>query len=91
MVEELKYLGFHTVEQLSQASDGVCAKMAGLQSMKQKALVFLEQAKGLAPATRLLEENAELKSQLESQARMLAEMNAKLNALANGQQAKKAA
>ena len=54
--EELKYLGFLTVEQLSNASDGVCANISTLQNLKQKAKAFLEYAKGASPLERMQEE-----------------------------------
>lgn len=63
MVEELKYLGFYTVEQLAAASDGVCAKVAGLQNFKQKAILFLEAAKGAAPIDQLMKKLEEEKNE----------------------------
>lgn len=82
LVEELKYLGFVTVEQLAEASDSVCQKMAGLQSFKQKAKVFIEMAKGnnapLAKLTKDLEEAQNVNATLQ---RQVAELNAKLATL----------
>jgi hypothetical protein len=58
-VEELKYFGFRTVEHLSEANDNVCAKMAGLTDLKNKAKSWLQWAREAAP---LAELHAELKS-----------------------------
>lgn len=71
MVEELKYLGFYTVEQLSEANDSVCSKMPGLTTFKQKAQVFLEFSKGAAPLERM-------QSQIDAQASDIAAANEQL-------------
>ena len=82
MLEELKYLGFHTVEQLSEASDAVCSKMAGLQTYKQKALAYLEIAKGsTAPLEKLTAQVGDLLNQLEVMSRNNAEMATQLKVL----------
>jgi len=65
MVEELKYLGFFTVEQIAGASDGVCLKVPGLASFKAKAATFLEFAKGGAPLEKMQKQLEEIKSQSE--------------------------
>src|SRR6478735_5812707 len=49
MVEELRYFGFHTVEQIANASDMVIGKMPGLSAIKDRAKLFLEFSKGAAP------------------------------------------
>ena len=81
MAEELKFLGFVTVEQLAQASDAVCGKVPGLTGMKQKAKVFLEYSKGAAPLEQLQARMAELESQREVDARTKDELSAKLEEL----------
>lgn len=53
MLEELKHMGFQTVEQLAGASDTVCSKFGGLQSFKQKAILYLDFAKGAQPLDKL--------------------------------------
>jgi hypothetical protein len=53
LIEELKYLGFHTVEQLAEANDGVMSKVPGLALYKQKAKTFLEFTKGLPAIDRI--------------------------------------
>lgn len=70
MVEELKYFGFYTVEQLAEASDSVCSKMPGLTSMKQRARAFLDLSKGTAPLEQLqakLEETESANKALQAQ------------------------
>lgn len=69
MVEELKYFGFFTVEQVAEASDSVCGKIPGLTSMKNRAKVFLEFAKGAAPTEKLQSEVEALTNALEVERR----------------------
>lgn len=76
MVEELKYFGFYTVEQLSKADDGVCSKLPGLTTLREKAKIYLEHAAGGSPLERVQNENAELKSQMEAMQRQMTELNA---------------
>lgn len=73
MLEELKHLGFFTVEQLAEASDSVCSKFAGLQTYKQKAKVYLEFAKGNAPIEKYLGELQEIKNTMDTQKRLMEE------------------
>jgi len=80
MVEELKYLGFYTVEQVSTASDAVCGKVPGLLTMKQKASAFLELAKGTAPLEKLQEELKETKSTNEALQAQIVELGRRLAA-----------
>lgn len=81
MVEELRYLGFHTVEQVANAQDNVIAKMAGLGTYKQKAKLYMEQAAGGAPIEKLAKENQELKDQLEVSSRTVSDLSEKLEKL----------
>jgi hypothetical protein len=60
MVEELRFLGFVTVEQVAEATDSVCGRVPGLTTMKQKAKAYLEFATTTAPLERL---NHELEAQ----------------------------
>ena len=53
MVEEMRYFGFFTVEQLADANEGVLGRVPGMLSMKQKAQAFLEFSKGAAPLEKL--------------------------------------
>lgn len=80
-VEELKYLGFHTVENIADAHDGVLGKFPGLRSLQEKAKLFLEHAKGGAPMERLLKENTDLKSQVDVQQRTIQDLSSKMEEL----------
>lgn len=73
MLLELNYLGFVTVEDLAGASDGVCSKMAGLQTFKQKAIAFLELSKSTAPIEQLMSKVTDLSNLVSTLQRQLAE------------------
>ncbi len=76
-VEEYKYFGIHTVEQLSQASDEVGQKFPGFQDDKRKCLKFLEAANGTdARVVELERIVAELLSQKEKKDDALATLTA---------------
>jgi len=66
-VEEMKYLGFRTVEHIASANDAVCSNVVGLTLMRERARSFLEFAKGNAPTDQLNAKVAELTSQLEAE------------------------
>lgn len=78
--EELKYLGFSTVEQIANASDNV--SMMGLTDLKNKARVYIELAKGnTAPTEKMMAELKELSANfkvLQESHNMLLEENKKL-------------
>lgn len=76
MTEELKYFGFYTVEQLSNADDGACARMPGLTTMREKAKIYLEAAAGGSPIERVTKENQDLKDRMAAMERQLSELNA---------------
>ena len=57
-VEEYKFFGIHTVEQLADANDNVGQKFFGFQEDKRSAKAFIELAKGNAPLEKM---NSELK------------------------------
>lgn len=80
-VEELKFFGCHTVEQLAGLSDTHAQKFMGIQALKKRAADFLALAKDQAPMTALRaevekrdEEVASLKAALDDQAKQLAEL-----------------
>ena len=62
MAENLKYLGFHTVEQLAEANDSVMGShigVLGLSQLKQRAQMYIMAAKdSTAPIEHLTAENA---------------------------------
>lgn len=67
MAEELKYLGFITVEQIAEARDDVVGKMMGMRDLKNKAIAYLEVAKG---STKPIEEMQAKINDMETQVRM---------------------
>jgi hypothetical protein len=83
MVEELKYLGFVTVEQVAGASDSIAGKYPGFRELQNRAKNWLESQASAAPLERL---QAELKTRDEQ----LAAMQAQINELVSAGKAKKA-
>lgn len=55
-VEEYKFFGIHTVEQLAGAADSVGQKFFGFNEDKRRANAFLELARGNAPLEKMNEE-----------------------------------
>jgi hypothetical protein len=83
-VDELLYFKVQTVEQLAGASDSVCQKFMGLNQLREKAKIYLEQLRGEEPNLRLQaeiskrdEENAALKAQLEQLSQAVAELQSR--------------
>ncbi len=58
-VEELKYFGVHTVEQLADLRDGNAQNFMGVLDLKNRAKAYLERAAEEAPAARLEAELAD--------------------------------
>jgi len=52
-VEEFKFFGIHTVEQLAEIADVNSQNFMGMTSLKQKAIAYLEAAKGNAPLEKM--------------------------------------
>lgn len=78
IIEELKYLGFSTVEHVAQANDAACSKYPGLREISRRAKQWLEAQKSDAPLQKLnsaLEEAqkkiAALEASIEAQAKEL--------------------
>lgn len=80
-VEEMKYLGFVTVEQIANANDNVVANTTGLQGLKNKAKAFIEFSKGAAPIEQMQEKLAASANETETLRRQLAETQAALATL----------
>lgn len=79
-VEELAHLSIHTLESLANLDDAACARYTGLFDLKRKAGASLEQAKGIAPATALLEENEKLKNQVAALSEQVKKLAAEVKA-----------
>lgn len=73
-VAELAYLNIRTLEHLANMSDTNCSKFAGLYDLKRKAVLAMEQAEGMAPVTKLQEENEKLSKQVEALTLQLKEL-----------------
>jgi bifunctional DNA-binding transcriptional regulator/antitoxin component of YhaV-PrlF toxin-antitoxin module len=80
-IEEYRYIGVRTIEQLGALSDAACMKLPGALEMKRKAQAFLEVQKDEAPLRKV-------QAELEQRDQVIAEMAARLNALEGAQQAK---
>lgn len=65
-VEELSYLRIMTIELLADVNDDVCTRIPGLFKLKQRAQVYVQQAKESAPNMKLLKENEDLRNRLET-------------------------
>ena len=63
-VEELKYFGIRTIEDLANSPDSQTQKFMGIASLKQKAKMYLEDSKLQAPLDKLQAENDTLKAQM---------------------------
>lgn len=81
LVEELRYFGFYTVEQVAEADEMALGRMAGLRAYKDKAKLFLEHAKGGAPIETLSKENEDLKNRLQASEAMIGKLSAQLEKL----------
>ena len=64
MATELKYLGFHTVEQVANAADGVLGKYPGLREVSARAKNWLLAQEGAAPIEKLQSQVEQLQAQL---------------------------
>jgi hypothetical protein len=65
-VEELSYLRISTIEILAEVNDDVCTRIPGLFKLKQRAQVYVQQAKEAAPNLKLQKENEDMKNRLDS-------------------------
>jgi len=83
-VEEYKFFGLHTVEQLAEANDNLGQKFFGFQEDKRSAKAFIEIAKGNAPIEKMNEELKardskieELQAQIEAITKMMSAKSGK--------------
>lgn len=70
MVEELKYLGFITVEHVANATDQACGKHPGLRELKRRAEAWLKAQRDAAPIEQMsaqLEKLQQTNAALEAQ------------------------
>jgi hypothetical protein len=81
MVEEFRYYGIRTVEQLAELRDDVILKVPGWASLKSKAKTYLELAKAEAPLIAAAEVEARIKSELEMRDKTIADQAVQLAAM----------
>jgi hypothetical protein len=81
MVENLKQLGFHTVEQLGEARDDVVLNNPGLMTLRTRAQNYLAVAKSNAPLTQLESAIAEKDNELDVLRRQVKELAATVKEL----------
>jgi hypothetical protein len=86
IAEELKYLGFRTVEQVAGASDAIASKYPGFRELQRRAKIWLEAQESAAPVQRMQSELEARDQQLALQKKQLEELAAKIAVLqaANG-------
>lgn len=65
-VEELRFFGVRSVEQLAQMSDSNAQKFMAIGSLREKARLYMEAAKGNAPMAKLQNENERLRGEIEA-------------------------
>lgn len=81
MAEELKHIGFRTVEQVAAANDQACSRYPGLRELSKRATAWLQAQNDAAPLEKLAEEVKKRDELLAAQAAQLAEMAAMLKSL----------
>jgi len=77
-IEEYRYLGVRTVEQMADLKDDVCMKLPGTLELKRKAAAFVQLQKEEAPLRKV-------QSELEQRDTTIAELTARLTALESAQ------
>ena len=87
-VEELSYLRINTIEILAEVNDDVCTRIPGLFKLKQRAQIYVQQAKEAAPNLALQKKNEELENRLATMEQAMEEQS-KLIASFKAQQAPK--
>jgi len=55
-IEEYRYFGIRTIDQMAELRDDVCQKIMGATALKQKAIAFIALAKNEAPMRKVQEE-----------------------------------
>jgi hypothetical protein len=84
-IEEYRYFGVRTIDQMAELRDDICGKIMGAQPLKQKAIQFLALAKDEAPMKRVQSELdkrdteiSALRNALEEQGKALQALQAKM-------------
>lgn len=74
-VDELRYFKIQTVEQLAAVSDATCQKFTGLNQLRDRAKVYLEQMRGEEPIIKMQAELASRDETIAAQQAQLEAMN----------------
>jgi len=77
-IEEYRYIGVRSIEQLAALSDASCIKLPGSQDLKRKAVAYLEVQKGEAPLRKV-------QAELEQRDAQVADLMSRLTALESAQ------
>jgi hypothetical protein len=80
-VEEMAFFKVRTVEQLAQMSDGDSQKFMGLNTLRERARVFLEDADKKKPLMKLQSENEDLRKEMAQMAKNQEALLKKVDAL----------
>ena len=88
-VEELKYFGIRTVEQLAVVSDSNAQKFMGIQLLRQKAVEYVEVSKTDAPIAQLQEELEQRDLKIQEQDNVIGDLMSRLDALEKESKPKK--
>ena len=87
-VEELKYFGIRTVEQLAVVSDSNAQKFMGIQILRQKAVEYVKATKTEAPIAQLQEELEQRDLKIQEQDNVIGELMARMEELEKKAKAK---
>jgi len=85
MVEEMRYLGFYTVEQVAEANEAALAKVAGLTELSRRARNWLVATKDTEAASKLQKENAEKDARIAALEAQIADLAKRLPPPTSGQ------
>ena len=88
-IEELKYFGIRTVENLANVSDTNAQKFMGINLLKQKAQEYIDATAADAPIAQLQDEVAKRDSRIEEQDETIANLNERLEKLEKASKGKK--
>ena len=80
-VEELKYFGIRTVENLANVTDTNAQKFMGINMLRERAREYIEATASDAPIAQLQSEVAARDATIEEQATLLADLTKRLEAL----------
>lgn len=85
-IEEYRYYGIRTIDQLADLRDDVCQKIMGSATLKQKAQAFLDAMKAEAPLKQMQAELSERDNKIEALEKALADQGAILKDLQAGKE-----